>query len=307
MPLLVGGTTYEQVTSVADFVKKYSHFKESAAKLCNKKVKKCQPEGLLYIYQREFATTTPQDAAVRVLGTEDATTCHMTVLRHTGSGAVCLSHCDGSGIENGVRSMVKEVSDLSKGREGLFELHIIGGFTDDKKCSENLSIELLDAFHKQAEELHLMTACITDLNDVVKNGVHWPVIYGVATDVQTGDIYPASFADKGPDIYCRSAGNMLGSQAMKNVYNCSKHQLQIGPFEYKPWPHAHMWLQQPDNIILKYLSTSPQVEPPDFVKDMRNTIQHVIENPHPEITLFPDKKPRVYEKDSTGIWTKVNP
>lgn len=35
-----------------------------------------------------------------------------------------------------------------------------------------------DAFHKQAIEIDLVLACIGELNTIVRNGVHWPILYG---------------------------------------------------------------------------------------------------------------------------------
>ena len=38
---------------------------------------------LLYVQQREFAVVSPADDVIDVIGSEDATTCHLIVLRHT--------------------------------------------------------------------------------------------------------------------------------------------------------------------------------------------------------------------------------
>ncbi|XP_077980141.1 protein N-terminal asparagine amidohydrolase-like [Glandiceps talaboti] len=280
---------------------------ESSVKLCSEPVRQCVAAGLLYISQREFATVIPQHVSIDVIGSEDATTCHITVLRHTGSNAVCLSHCDGSGVEGGIKAMLQEITTLSHGKQGCLELHLVGGFADDKKTSEQLSLEILNEFHKHPEEIHLKTACITDLNDIVKDGVHGPIIYGVGVNVKTGEMYPASFADKGPDEAARSARNFVGiGKHMSSVYDFTKRQLRIGPYQYRPWPDARFWLLEPDEVILQYLSTSPLVEPPNYVQHVRNALKHIIEHRNPEITLFPGGKPRLYEKDSNGLWMKVD-
>ncbi|KAJ7305796.1 hypothetical protein JRQ81_010162 [Phrynocephalus forsythii] len=56
------------------------------------------PKGLLYVQQREFAATTPKDGSVSILGSEDATTCHLVVLRHTGTSPLSVLSCPASGL-----------------------------------------------------------------------------------------------------------------------------------------------------------------------------------------------------------------
>ncbi|KAM7297476.1 hypothetical protein ISCGN_022627 [Ixodes scapularis] len=98
---------------------------------------------------------------VSVLGTDEATTCLMAIVRHTGSGAVSLAHFDGSGLEQGAAAMVRRVQELSLPiPEGRFEVYIVGGFLDRRGYSETLANQLLYAFHKQPVNLHLVTACI---------------------------------------------------------------------------------------------------------------------------------------------------
>ena len=46
---------------------------------------------------------------------------------------------------------------------------------------------------------------MSSLNDVIKNGIHFPIVYGVAIDLREGTIIPASFPRKEPDIDIRSA------------------------------------------------------------------------------------------------------
>lgn len=40
--------------------------------------------GLLYVKQREFASTVPHDKHVTILGSDNATNCFIVVVRHTG-------------------------------------------------------------------------------------------------------------------------------------------------------------------------------------------------------------------------------
>ncbi len=86
---------------------------------------------------------------ISIIGTEDTTTCCIGVLRHTGSGAVCLAHFDGSALdklEHNVESMIKRIEEVNMSlavTEGHFQLHLIGGFIDSRGYSEELALQLL--------------------------------------------------------------------------------------------------------------------------------------------------------------------
>ena len=89
----------------------------------------------------------------------------------------------------------------------------------------------IDWFHKEPLELDLVFACIGDMNTTIRGGQAWPIIYGVGTileitwnltiilnkffwkgfNVKTGEIFHATFPDKGPDMPLRSARQLTGS------------------------------------------------------------------------------------------------
>ncbi len=85
MPLLINGVPIEEAPrDLRAFFNQFPHFKESAAALCSMKPQVVGPLGLLYIFQREFAVTHPHDNKVSIIGTDDITTSHILILRHTG-------------------------------------------------------------------------------------------------------------------------------------------------------------------------------------------------------------------------------
>lgn len=59
-------------------------------------------------------------------------------------------------------------------------------------------------------EIDLTLACVGELNTTVRGGIHWPMIYGVGVNVKTGEIFPATFPDKGPDLALRCARQLTG-------------------------------------------------------------------------------------------------
>ena len=76
-----------------------------------------------------------------------------------------------------------------------------------------------ETLHKQRCDLDLVTCCVFDLCTVHRNGIPWPVIYGVGVNVKTGDIFPATFTDKGPDLDIRNARTLTGGENVGVSYS----------------------------------------------------------------------------------------
>merc|ERR1719154_792008 len=94
-----------------------------------------------------------------------------------------------------------------------------------------------------------------------------------------------------------------GDAALNNIYDSMSGQIIIQPFSYKVLPDAQIWLRKADSFILKYCSTSPLVEPPDFCENIRAKFRRMISDPSPMETLFPGGQPRVYKRNViTGQW-----
>uniref|UniRef100_A0A8D3BU06 N-terminal asparagine amidohydrolase n=1 Tax=Scophthalmus maximus TaxID=52904 RepID=A0A8D3BU06_SCOMX len=266
MPLFSQNRRLDRINATAELFDKYPHLQENARTFRAKPLVDVDPKCFLYVQQREFAATTPADDCISVIGSDDATTCHLVVLRHTGSGAVCLAHCDGSSTWSEVPLLVQAVTSLSSvSNDGRLELHLVGGFNDESKTSHKLSHNILAAFQKQKEDIHLETCCITEMNDIVVDGTHRPVVYGIGVNVKTGDVFPSSFIHKGPAEQLRSARTFTGGQ---------------------------------------YLSTSPMAEPPHFVQHMKSTIQFLLEHPDSD-ELFPGAQPQLYHRTEMGDWERV--
>ncbi|XP_073447278.1 protein N-terminal asparagine amidohydrolase isoform X2 [Aquarana catesbeiana] len=303
MPVLIGSQRLDVTQPIARIIQMHGQMKERAQELTSQQLQIFGPKGCLYIHQRELAATTPNDSSISVLGSEDATTCHIIVLRHTGSGAICLAHCDGTDTENEVASIMEAINSLQNSTEGRLELHIVGGFNDERQLSQKLSQQLLRAFDNQVQEIHLVTFCVTDLNNKKNDGIHLPIIYGIAVHVKTGEIFKAKFPDHQPDEDLRLAYILAGGN-MVNIYDAKQEQLNIGPYSWTPFPNVDFWLEQEDKQILQCFSTSPEAEPPHFVGDIRSALLFLKEHPYPCISLFPDRKPRSYKKKNDGQWQK---
>lgn len=310
MPLLVDGEAeVSRFHCFADFAKKYPHFKKLADEFCQKPTQKIGEKGSLYIMQGEYATVAKNDENVTVMGSEDATTCHIVVLQHTGSGVTSLGHFDGNDTQTGIRNMISSVKSTSNANGGNILLHLFGGFRDDRGTSERLTTSIINAIQNQDEAVHLISACITGFNDDLNNGLHKPRVYGVGVTVQDGDIFPVTFQVKTPDEYIRHARIFTGFGKMTEIYNSSYKELRVMPYEYKKKtiiPYISHFLDASDEEILQHLSTSPHCEPPDFVANTRATLNHILTHPNPLITVFSGGRARVYKRQP-GIdsWTSV--
>lgn len=68
---------------------------------------------------------------------------------------------------------------------------------------------------------------------------------------------------------------------MLDIYDSQLGMLRIGPFNYDPLRGVDLWLSQSDEFILQHLSTSPEVEPPHFVMQIRATLKYIQDNQFP--------------------------
>ncbi|KAM9598610.1 protein N-terminal asparagine amidohydrolase isoform 2-T2 [Morphnus guianensis] len=298
MPLLINGERIDLARPTGDMIRAYPHLEEKAKLLRSQPAQIVEPKGLLYVQQREFAVTTPKDGSVSILGSDDATTCHIVVLRHTGSGATCLTHCDGSDTEAEVSLIMSSVKSFSN--------TTAYGSTCFATSQSYIAaiVVAVGAFDLQPDDVHLVTFCVTELNDREEKDIHFPIIYGIAVNVKTAEIFPATFPEKGPDEDLRSAHVLTGA-TLTNIYDAKMEQLHIGPYFWRPFPHVDFWLEQDDKQILQNLSTSPLAEPPHFVSHIRSTLTFLKEHPFPSRSLFPDRKPRIYKKNEEGLWEQV--
>lgn len=63
----------------------HPEYREYANHLLLIPTKTVGPVGLLYVNQREMAAVTPHDKSVNIIGSDDATTCIIVIIRHSGN------------------------------------------------------------------------------------------------------------------------------------------------------------------------------------------------------------------------------
>ncbi|RWS26871.1 protein N-terminal asparagine amidohydrolase-like protein [Leptotrombidium deliense] len=248
---------------------------ESARPLLSQGHKLIGTIGSLYVFQREYAVVTPHD--------NSTTTCCSVVVRHSGSGVVSVGHFDGSGVQEGVSDMVTKVQQFSSllGGHGVLEVHIAGGFLDRRGYSEDLAVQLLLAFHRQIVNIHLVTFCVCNVNNLFKGSANYPIVCGVSVNVKTGEIFPSTFTERGPESTLRGARLLTGgSHEMLDMYETQIGVAKIDPFNYEPMRGIDLWLNEGDDFILQ-------------------------QNPFPSVTVFAESRPLYFRKDEYGQWIAI--
>lgn len=307
--------------------------KIDAAKLVSKPVRHVEcPDNVLYVTQKEYAVIKLADEKISVIGSDDATTCHIVVLENHEDSAVCVAHLDSAGnLDSLTQMLVDTIGDCDIKSVNL-DLSIIGGYCDDQLISENLTLDLLQFYHQLPVNINLKTACVGPANTRVSEGINWPIIYGVAVlpseDRSHFSVSPAVFPldVRGPVLALRSARLFCDKDALYRhvywlllitkffiivtfssyhvcrVYHSQEGIFCIDPFDYRFPPRIAEWSQQSDDCVLNNFSTSPAVEPAHFAREIKQVFKFVAQNPFPMYSIFKSKKPVQFQLSPQGVW-----
>ena len=105
-----------------------------------KKPNHFQVKTVLYTLAKESPNSSH---GLKFVGSEDATTCHIVVIREQSSGKTALIHLDDVN-SSALDHVTKQVCDGSEETYGQnVEIHIFGGYEDENDTSEDLSLGLL--------------------------------------------------------------------------------------------------------------------------------------------------------------------
>lgn len=198
--------------TVTEFYQRYPFLEAEATSFLLKSVRVFdKPEGVLYVTQKEYAVVKSDDKNVSVLGTDDATTCHIAVLVNRADSSVCLAHIDSADDLDDLSRMVSDVlgsHSTTKSNTSQLELSILGGYCDERDTSEMLTLELLHFCSQSSVNFHLKSFCVGYVNMKQCGGINWPIIYGACVDIHSDfTISPAKFKSnvRGPCLSLRSS------------------------------------------------------------------------------------------------------
>ncbi len=265
----------------------------------------------IYVHQREVAHASTEQYGNKgaILASDNATTCHVLALRscvnsESSSKALgSLCHLDSTGNGSCILKMINEHmifhqcrtdGSSSKGKEVLLDVHIVGGYNDKDKTSEEITNHVFDVLSKAARELKstlkmtLKTCVVTSLNDVRRYNdpsTSGPMARGMTLDVSTGQVKLLTFVNKNhkePASTLRQV-RLWAPPSQNNhlmvVHKWNKEQIFIEPFQFGPFPDMDLFLQLPDDTLLEYSSTSPECEADDFCDEMRKTVRYMRDIP----------------------------
>jgi len=313
MVLLINGVPLEEAPqSLGQLYLQFGQLREGARQIVDKRREVVGPTGSLFVSVREFAVTHSQDTKVDILGTDNLVNNVAIVIKNSASGATLLSHVDRISSED-LDTMAGKLTGQQYGCNNRLQISIFGGFQDSKNVSQSLLVPVLATLQSSAHYLELVTLCVGETVTVVRDGIPLPLISGVGVNVKSGDIFPAVFQEKGPDMDLRLARTLTGGDkvGMLDIYDCAREEMTIGPFTYSPMRAVDIWLQQTDQFLLQSLSPCPEAveDREQFTTQLRATLRMIKEHPYPSVTLFHSNNPRTYRKDSSsGAWvSKVSP
>jgi len=244
----------------------------------------------LYVRQGEWAKVTPtqQHGIVQYIGTDDATTCHIIAIRKPVTGDVVVAHVDT--IEALAHMTELEVAVLSGGVGGeqedrgmMLELFLVGGYVDPRPMVQSMSKSLFAHFSLVASKHYkLMVAAIGPANTILlppgsggRAAVPSPRCRSLGFRCSDGAFFSGDFPPqlRRPAKVLRSARGMSGNSKetlAKLDYDASAGTLTIHPFYWSKNNRSFSWLLNlDDDELLHYTSTSPLVEGPHFVPEMR--------------------------------------
>jgi hypothetical protein len=258
-------------------------------------------ERVLYVAQGEVAHAVPIQCDVIV--SDKATTCHILAFRSETQDNVplaSLAHLDGESYESSIRSMLEEhiihhssVSHSAKFEEEKkadnsiiqdnriqLDIHLVGGFDDDNFTSRKISVWLMNLLSQLAEEekdtvkMTLKTCAISSMND---NGQSCPIGRGLGVDLRTGEAFLAKVdtevAGPAPELRSVRLWSHSPSPQLSVIHTATSNSMCIHAFSYQVFPELDQLVSMPDHLMLRYTSTSPDVEELDFCNSVRSTLR----------------------------------
>lgn len=208
-------------------------------------------------------------AAVRYLGSTDATTCVIAVLIDPPSGTAAAAHFDSASAAS-----VASVGALLRGMAAPL-LFLAGGYCDARGQGPRDAEALLHRFHTTQLPISLRLCACGRANTDAAGA---PRCQALALDLATLAPYPAHFADRGPLPLPRLAQLWLRDDpsAMQQIYGSPSNRLVLhlygGGVNQELLRYLEYILRQEPRRLVELVSTSPEHEGPGFVEGGLGTL-----------------------------------
>ncbi|KAF8021730.1 hypothetical protein BT93_G2008 [Corymbia citriodora subsp. variegata] len=282
----------------------------------------------VYVFQQEYATVDP--ASVDVVGTDEATTCVGLVIRNRSNGKISIAHLDSPAIvEMGLAQMLSQT--FGHDLQDEMDVNVVGGFEDASLEQINrsdgseihgevdgyslpLCIKLIETLLRRREKFHIQTFLVLGHNTRRDaNGLAYPIITGCLVETSNGSVFPACFdrTSRCPDeVVRRIRITACGEDPSWRGKLLETYHTQDDKFIIAPcyWSQSQLQIATQlrhlsDSQILLMCSTSPYAEGPEFVDNVRRQFDYIIEQPDWRKT-FPERQPRVFERNGQGGWRR---
>jgi hypothetical protein len=175
----------------------------------------------------------------------------------------------------------KKASDSYSDSKIILDVHIVGGFDDKKGSSREISNWLITLLASIAAEekdslvITLQTCAISSMNDDGRNS---PIGRGLAMNMKTGDTLDATNSRWTFNPF--AIGQVAVSCPLRlHLIHTYSNTFCIEPFAYAPFKELASLLNLPDDVLLKYTSTSPDCEEDDFCRCIRSTLKFLRDVP----------------------------
>jgi len=234
-------------------------------------------EKIICLFQREFATVQKDQA--NYIGSYEATSCNILILRSASTGKVSCAHIDGEskqigGTQCSINMML--LTFTKQERDDAIQVYLAVGFLDEKGLSKEISSSILEALQKHSTHFEIQLACTGKLNnEIILETINSPLVRGISIELSSGIVFPCDFEEDGltPEQCVRNI-RFTSSPALANIYNSERDLLIIEPFNYRPIsPYEIKFFQNmPDHELLQRVSTTPLVESPNFVVNFKKSL-----------------------------------
>ncbi|XP_023322489.1 uncharacterized protein LOC111696928 isoform X2 [Eurytemora carolleeae] len=164
MVLLVSGLElYSPPESVERIYQQFPRLRQTAEKLANKPPKCVEPTGVMYVRQKQWGVTYPEDKLdngdkVICCGTEDVLTCHVIIIRDPYTGVSSIAHFDEfskqSSFEKMVESFLEKIRERQEGDWEYWEEGAEGDWEYWESDDENYEEESVDPVKKESDAVY---------------------------------------------------------------------------------------------------------------------------------------------------------
>jgi hypothetical protein len=201
------------------------------------------------------------------------------------------------------------------------QLHIVGGFEDEKGTSFQLSKAILEEWAHLADRyadhvtIELVTAAISSLNTCPATmapkarglGIHIASgqVFGIAEELPTQLEGPA-LEVRSARLWARACCSESNQQephrlAVIHTRSTAPNTIEIEPFSFTALPHLDPLLNAPDPILKQITSTSPDYESDRFCSDIRRTVSFLNRVPSWQVFGQCGSRPLVFTRSSGNL------